>query len=287
MLEAGIILVNKPQMITSHDIVIQTRRVLKIEKAGHVGTLDPMATGVLPICVGRATKIAEFLQVERKQYRVSMQLGIVTDTQDITGKRIALNLGRIPLPRDAQIREVIAEFVGEIEQIPPMYSALKIGGKKLYELARKGIEVERKPRKIRIHSIEVLKIANDLIEMLVDCSKGTYMRTLCHDIGNRLGCGGCMSALIRTRVGRFALEQCITTNQLENKEFEMISIDGALADFAEFIVPEEKEFTIINGGKIEADLPDGFYRVKSAGGELLAISRAEGGVLKLVKALWV
>jgi tRNA pseudouridine55 synthase len=274
-------------MITSHDIVIQTRRVLKIEKAGHVGTLDPMATGVLPICVGRATKIAEFLQVERKQYRVSMQLGIVTDTQDITGKRIALNLGRIPLPRDAQIREVIAEFVGEIEQIPPMYSALKIGGKKLYELARKGIEVERKPRKIRIHSIEVLKIANDLIEMLVDCSKGTYMRTLCHDIGNRLGCGGCMSALIRTRVGRFALEQCITTNQLENKEFEMISIDGALADFAEFIVPEEKEFTIINGGKIEADLPDGFYRVKSAGGELLAISRAEGGVLKLVKALWV
>lgn len=208
----GIILIDKPAGWTSHDVVAKVRGRLRGEykadkkiKVGHSGTLDPMATGVLPICVGNSTKIVDILSNSDKQYRAVMKLGVTTDTQDITGEV----LSEADFERDeARIRGVIAGFVGEIEQIPPMYSAIKKDGKKLYELARAGVEIEREARRIWIRDIEILRIDGDLVEVLVTCSKGTYIRTLCHDIGAELGCGATLAELERTKVGSFGIEEC-------------------------------------------------------------------------------
>ena len=202
----GIINVYKEKGFTSHDVVAKLRGIFHQKKIGHTGTLDPDAAGVLPVCLGKATKVCELLTDKDKTYYAVVRLGVSTDTQDMSGK--VLEEKEVEITEE-QLRETAASFVGEIEQIPPMYSAIKVGGKRLYELAREGKEVERKPRKVVIHSIsfEKIDLKNHIFSMTVECQKGTYIRTLCHDIGEKLGCGAAMQELTRTKVSRFKLEQ--------------------------------------------------------------------------------
>lgn len=212
----GIIAINKPQGRSSHFVVAVVRRITKIKKVGHTGTLDPMATGVLPICIGReATKLSQLIMDSDKEYRAVLKLGISTSTQDGEGEIIS---ERNFSGTKEDIENAVESFVGIIYQIPPMYSAVKIDGKKLYQLARKGIEVERKPRKITVNYIKILntEIENNEVEMLIGCSKGTYIRTLCNDIGEKLGCGGYMKSLVRTKCGGFSLDKCVTLEQFED-----------------------------------------------------------------------
>lgn len=208
----GIINVYKEKGYTSHDVVAKLRGILHQKKIGHTGTLDPDAEGVLPVCIGSATKVCDMLTDRNKTYRAVLLLGRTTDTQDVTGTV----LRERPVfcgPED--VRSCIKDFIGEQQQIPPMYSALKVGGRKLYELARQGIEVERSPRTIIIEDIQIIRLQLPEIEMIVRCSKGTYIRTLCHDIGERLGCGGCMESLLRTQVGPFTLEESVRLDEIE------------------------------------------------------------------------
>lgn len=216
----GVIIVNKEKGFTSHDVVAKLRGILKQKKIGHTGTLDPDATGVLPVCLGHATKLCDMLTDKDKTYETVMLLGKVTDTQDISGQvieeydidsmREAGNLD------DSKIMEVINSFVGDYNQIPPMYSALKVNGKKLYELAREGIEIERKPRPVRIIAIENVRIEYPRVYMTVSCSKGTYIRTLCHDIGQKLLCGACMEELKRTKVSNFCIQESLTLSEISS-----------------------------------------------------------------------
>ncbi len=208
----GVINIYKEKGFTSHDVVAKLRGILKMRKIGHTGTLDPEAEGVLPVCLGHGTKLCGMLTDERKVYRTVMLLGVETDTQDIGGQVI----GQMPVQAEPdRIAEVIDEFVGGYEQIPPMYSALKVNGKKLYELARQGKTVERKARPVVIYRIDIDSVELPRVVMTVECSKGTYIRTLCHDIGQKLGCGACMESLLRMKVGRFSLENALTLGQVE------------------------------------------------------------------------
>ena len=209
---SGVLLINKPQGKTSHDIVGAVRRLYHTRRVGHTGTLDPMATGVLVILIGRAAKAAEYLSVKSKSYRAVMRLGLTTDTEDITGKTLTVS-GDIPSPERAI--EVANSFVGEILQTPPMYSALKVNGQKLCDLARKGIEIEREARPITIHAISCKHLEENDYELHVSCSSGTYIRTLCADIGKALGCGGAMAALDRTETGGFPLSACHTIEEID------------------------------------------------------------------------
>ena len=236
----GIINVNKPLGITSHDVVYRLRRLLNIKKIGHTGTLDPDAGGVLPMCIGKGTKLAELLTSTDKQYLAQMTLGAITDTQDKSGevlKSFEVNV------TETEINSVVAKFVGEISQIPPMYSAIKIDGKKLYELAREGKTVERQARTVLIKNIEIkeINLEQNTVTMLVDCSKGTYIRTLCEDIGRALGCGGYMSALTRTKSGRFDINAAFTLEQIE----EMFQ-NGDMSFFVpvEDAIPEYPRITV-------------------------------------------
>lgn len=216
---SGVIIINKHKGVTSHDIVFKIRRLFNTKKVGHTGTLDPMAEGVLPVLIGRAAKAAEFLTAEDKGYTAEIQLGITTDTEDITGNILTKC---DTLPRKNEFFESCSHFVGDIEQIPPMYSALKVNGKKLCDLAREGIEVEREARKIHISQIipEEVDEKEGIYRLHVKCSKGTYIRTLCADIGAYLGCGGAMSSLLRTQSGNFNLDESYTIAQLENMSYE-------------------------------------------------------------------
>ena len=209
----GVLIVNKEQDFTSHDVVAKLRGITRQKKIGHTGTLDPMATGVLPVCFGNATKLCDMLTDKSKEYETCMLLGVTTDTQDITGSILEKKEVKCT---EKEISDVIQKFVGEYEQMPPMYSALKVNGKKLYELARAGIEVERKTRTVVIEKIEILSIDFPRVYLRVGCSKGTYIRTLCDDIGRELGCGATMEELKRTRVGGFTIENAYTLNQIEN-----------------------------------------------------------------------
>ena len=216
----GVILVNKHKGVTSHDIVFKIRRLFGTKKVGHTGTLDPLATGVLPVLVGRAAKAAEYLLSENKRYVAELRLGITTDTEDITGKILTKT---DTLPTKTEFFDACATFVGEGEQVPPMYSALKVNGQKLVDLARQGIEIERQSRKINIYSItpEVIDEKEGLYRISVACSKGTYIRTLCADIGARLGCGATMTELNRTQSGAFDIENAYTIEQLEGMEMDV------------------------------------------------------------------
>lgn len=208
----GVINIYKEAGWTSFDVVAKMRGILKIKKIGHTGTLDPAATGVLPVCVGKGTKKVESFMADDKVYRAVMLLGVTTDSQDMTGEiltRSEVNSA------EAEVAEAVKSFIGGYDQLPPMYSAKKVNGKKLVDLARKGVEVERKPRFVNIMDIDIAKIELPRVTMTVTCSKGTYIRTLCHDIGQKLGCGAAMESLIRTRVGRFKIEDAITLEQLE------------------------------------------------------------------------
>lgn len=212
----GIMNVYKEAGYTSHDVVAKLRGICKMKKIGHTGTLDPEAVGVLPVCLGSGTKLCDMLTDWDKEYIAVLHLGVVTDTQDMTG-RILKQCGpeQIESIEVEKIRSVILGFLGEYGQIPPMYSALKVGGKKLYELAREGKEVERKPRKVQISEMEIQELDMPRVKMRVVCSKGTYIRTLCHDIGERLGCGGAMESLVRSRVGIFGIEDALRLEQIE------------------------------------------------------------------------
>lgn len=218
----GILNVRKEKGYTSHDVVAKLRGITRQKKIGHTGTLDPDAVGVLPVCLGRATRLCDMITDRDKTYETVLLLGRTTDTQDIGGQTI--RTGRTEGLKEDEVRRVIWEFVGEYAQIPPMYSALKVNGRKLYELAREGKEVERKARNVQIFGIEILKAELPRVWMRVKCSKGTYIRTLCHDIGERLSCGGCMEELTRTCVGRFSLKDSLSLDEIaERSKSERLS----------------------------------------------------------------
>lgn len=228
----GIIIVNKEKGFTSHDVVAKLRGICGQKKIGHTGTLDPEATGVLPVCLGSGTRLCDMLTDKDKEYAAWLRLGVETDTQDMTGRVLAEH----PVETDEeQVREAVLSFQGSYMQIPPMYSALKVNGRKLYELAREGKEVERQAREVHIAEIEILQIRLPEVQLRVVCSKGTYIRTLCADIGEKLGCGGAMKSLERTRVGRFSLEEALTLAQLQE-----LKDQGRLA---EAVRPVESMFT--------------------------------------------
>lgn len=210
----GVLNIYKPRGFTSHDVVAKLRGILKQKKIGHTGTLDPEAVGVLPVCLGNATRACELLTDKDKEYVAVVRLGITTDTQDMTGQILQESCVEVT---EQEVRMALEGFLGDYDQIPPMYSALKVNGKKLYELARAGREVERKARSVRIHGIEVLEMDIPRLTIRVSCSKGTYIRTLCHDLGEKLGCGAAMERLERTRSGSFVKEEAITLKELEQK----------------------------------------------------------------------
>lgn len=247
----GVLNIYKEKGFTSHDVVAKLRGILKQKKIGHTGTLDPDAEGVLPVCLGKATKLCDMLTDKSKIYETILLLGKTTDTQDITGT--ILEEKETNTLTEEQVRQCIEKFVGEQEQIPPMYSALKVNGKKLYELAREGIEIERKARKITIFEIKILEIELPRVRMQVHCSKGTYIRTLCHDIGNALGCGGCMEALLRTKVSRFELKDSLRLEEIAALQQDgrldsvLISIDEMFSHLKEIKIDPMQERLLYNG----------------------------------------
>lgn len=250
----GILNIYKEKGYTSHDVVAKLRGITKQKKIGHTGTLDPDAEGVLPVCLGRATKVCDLLSDKDKVYEAELLLGISTDTQDISGK--ILEQKSADLLTEEQVLECILSFIGEYQQLPPMYSALKVNGKKLYELARDGIEVERKRRKVTFFEIQILEVNLPVVRMRVHCSKGTYIRTLCHDIGEKLGVGGCMQSLLRTKVSCFELKESLTLKQVEtfvqNGELEQVlmPVDRLFQEKQEIVVKPEFESLVLNGNPI-------------------------------------
>ena len=240
----GVINVYKEPGYTSHDVVARLRGITKQKKIGHTGTLDPDAEGVLPVCLGAATRICDMLTDEVKEYEAVVWFGVVTETQDMSGAVLEEHRDEAEMLTEEVVKEAVMGFVGEIEQIPPMYSAIKQNGKKLYELARKGIEVERKPRRITIHEIEILNMDLPELTMRVRCSKGTYIRTLCHDIGRKLECGAAMKHLTRTQVGEFRIEDAVKIDRIEQLEH-----DGSIG---EILVSLPKVFSRMQTGVVNA-----------------------------------
>lgn len=254
----GIINVYKEAGFTSHDVVAKLRGILKMKKIGHTGTLDPDATGVLPICLGKATKVCELLTDKDKTYEAVLLLGTTTDTQDTSGA--VLTTSEVTSTRE-EVEEAILSFVGEYDQVPPMYSALKVNGKKLYELAREGKEVERKARRVTINHISIASIDLEKKEviMTVSCSKGTYIRTLCYDIGEKLGCGGCMKQLTRTKVSQFELSESLTLSEIESYRDQgtllehIMPIEGMFPEYTRVVIKEEFCRFIYNGNPFKED----------------------------------
>lgn len=251
----GIINIYKEKGFTSHDVVAKMRGICKQKKIGHTGTLDPDAVGVLPVCLGSGTKLCDMLTDKDKEYVAELLLGVETDTQDITGQVL---VEKEVTCDEMRIRECIMEFQGEYMQVPPMYSALKVNGKKLYELARAGKEVERQARPVFIHEIEILEIQLPVVKMRVACSKGTYIRTLCADIGAKLGCGGTMKSLLRTKVGHFSLDKAVTLKQLEELrdagkiEEVLFAVDSAFAECPALHILPEYQKLVDNGNAFYA-----------------------------------
>lgn len=283
----GIIIVNKPAGWTSQDVAAKLRGVFHEKRVGHGGTLDPMATGVLPVFVGRATRAVEFFEHADKEYIATLRLGTVTDTQDTTGNILETHPVSVT---KSELEAALSAFTGEIDQLPPMYSAIKVNGQKLYELARRGKEVERKPRRITIHELELLSGEGTDWSLRIHCSKGTYVRTLCADIGEHLGCGGCMASLMRTKAGAFELSQAHTMEDLtasENPEALLLPVDTLFAAYPAVTVNASAEKKLRNGATVKAPTqPDGCCRVYSEQGEFLLLGRVTGGVLTTVKSFF-
>lgn len=286
----GIIVIDKPKGRTSHDMVYFIRRMTGIKKVGHTGTLDPDATGVLPLCIGNGTKVSDMLLESDKCYRAELILGKTTDTQDLSGN--VLEEKEVNL-REEEIVKAAESFVGEIEQIPPMYSAIKQDGKKLYELARKGIEVERKPRRVTINEITIVKIDKNTVTIDVDCSKGTYIRTLCSDIGEKLGCGGCMGNLRRTKAGMFNIDESHTVEEIEKLKENgklgdiILPVDSVFMKYPKIQLNEKQVKSVTNGIRMTYKGVEGqTYRVYDNNNEFLCISKIEDGKLRLVKSFW-
>lgn len=252
----GIIIIHKEAGFTSHDVVAKMRGICRQKKIGHTGTLDPQATGVLPVCLGSGTKLCDMLTDKDKEYVAELLLGIETDTQDTTGQVLRESPVEVS---EEEVRQAIMSFRGVYHQIPPMYSALKVDGKKLYELARAGKEVERKAREVYLHEIEILELELPVVKLRVTCSKGTYIRTLCADIGSKLGCGGTMKSLQRTRVGSFGLEKAVTLDQLETLRDEgrleelLFPVDSAFAGCPRLHVRREFSRLVDNGNAFYPD----------------------------------
>lgn len=292
----GIINVHKEAGFTSHDVVAKLRGILKQKKIGHTGTLDPDATGVLPVCLGKATKLCDLLTDKDKTYEAVMLLGTVTDTQDTSGQVLE---EKEVTSTEEEVRQVVMSYVGEYDQIPPMYSALKVNGKKLCDLAREGKEVERKPRRITIHSIDILHVDMEKkeVRMTVTCSKGTYIRTLCHDIGAQLGCGACMKQLIRTKVSRFDIKESLTLSEIDelNKAGQLgnyiVAIDEMFLHDNKIVVKEEFNRLLINGNSFTMEqidvahsvLEGKEFRVYDHNNQFVALYKLDGNRFKSVK----
>lgn len=282
----GIVIIDKPADWTSQDVVSKLRGVLHERRIGHGGTLDPMATGVLPVFVGRGTRAVEFFEHAEKTYEAVLHLGISTDTEDITGNVLET--------RDVQISEadflgILEQFRGEIQQIPPMYSALKINGQKLCDLARKGKEVERKPRTITIYKLECLEFDGIFARLLVNCSKGTYIRTLCKDIGQALGCGGCMESLRRVSAGAYTIDEAVPLQTLvdaADPERYLRPVDSMFTAYPAVTLTEKQTLRCKNGNSFSIDLPEGTYRAYSESGEFLMLAKVESGVMSTIKSFF-
>ena len=291
----GIVIVDKEKGYTSHDVVNVIRRIFSTRKVGHTGTLDPDATGVLPVCIGKATKGCDMLTFSDKEYEAKVRLGLVTDTQDISGEVIETK--EVSVSEEELLRAIDAHR-GETEQIPPMYSALKINGQKLCDLARKGIEVERKPRKITVYEAEMSGFDGTDFTLRVKCSKGTYIRTLCHDIGQYLGCGAVMTELRRTQSSVFSVAQAHTLDELktlaEKDELSsvLIPIDAVFEDYPSLVISEAIKRKVCNGAIASVDAEAGTYRVYDKDNNFLCIAgvrkNADGdrNTIKMTKAFF-
>lgn len=282
----GIVIVDKPAGWTSQDVTARLRRVFGTRRIGHGGTLDPMATGVLPVFVGRATRGVEFFEHADKTYEAVLRLGTVTDTQDSTG---AVLEKRPAAVTEAEFRNILPKFTGKIAQVPPMYSAIKVDGKKLYELARAGKEIERKPREITVFSLDLLEFTGETAKIRVHCSKGTYIRTLCHDIGAALGCGGCMEALRRTAAGEYTLADSVELDTLlnaERPEDYLRDVDTLFRQYPVVTLTEKQTLRCRNGNSFSIALPEGSYRAYDSQGTFLMLAKVRGGIMETVKSFF-
>lgn len=276
----GVIVIRKEKGFTSHDVVAKLRGILHMKKIGHTGTLDPDAEGVLPVALGKATRLVDMITDKEKTYEAVMRLGVVTDTQDMSGTVLS-QTAELHVTEE-ELRAVIESFVGDYMQVPPMYSALKVNGKKLYELAREGKTVERKPRPVHFYEIEILEIDLPLVRFRVTCSKGTYIRTLCHDIGEKLGCGAAMETLLRMKVGRFTLDDAITLAQTEEAvkngviESKVLGIEEILAEYPRVCCTKEGDRLLANGNPlvqtlVDAEEKDGWIRMCNSEGNFAGV----------------
>ena len=282
----GIVIIDKPEGWTSQDVVSKLRGVLHTKRIGHGGTLDPMATGVLPVFVGRATRGVEFFEHAEKTYEAVLQLGITTDTEDISGE--VLEKRRVAVTKE-QFLAVLEDFRGEIQQIPPMYSAIKIGGQKLCDLARKGREVERQPRTVTIHKLECTEFTGDTARLTVTCSKGTYIRTLCKDIGEALGCGGCMAALRRVGAGAYTIDEAVPLAVLvesEDPEAWLRPVDTMFTAYPAVTLTEKQALRCRNGNSFSIELSEGTYRAYDQTGAFLMLAKVEENVMSTIKSFF-
>lgn len=281
----GIIIIDKPAGWTSMDVCAKLRGILKTKKVGHAGTLDPMATGVLPVFVGQATRAVSFAEDGTKEYIAGLHLGQITNTQDTTGD--ILEERPVCVSAD-DLHAVLPQFTGEIEQIPPMFSAIKIGGQKLYDLARKGKTVARKPRHVTIFELEVLEQVSPADFVLrILCSKGTYVRTLCHDIGQSLGCGGCMSSLRRTMAAGFILDESHTLEEVQQHGEDLLRpTDSLFRQYPDFHISHPRVESLCRNGNaffVKEPLAEGIYRVYGMDGTFLCLSRFQDGTMTSIK----
>ena len=282
----GIVIVDKPQNWTSQDVTARLRRVFQTRRIGHGGTLDPMATGVLPVFVGRGTRGVEFFEHAEKTYETVLKLGITTDTEDIWGSVLTQSPVSVT---EEQVEAVLSRFRGEIMQVPPMYSALKVNGQKLCDLARKGQQVQRQPRPITIHQLNLLEQGEDTLRLQVRCSKGTYIRTLCKDIGEALGCGGCMQQLRRTSAGEYTIEEAVPLEALlesENPEQFLRPVDSMFRSYPSLKLTANQEKRCRNGNPFSLSVPDGTYRAYSESGEFLMLGKVESGIMSTIKSFF-
>ncbi len=282
----GIVIIDKPQDWTSQDVTARLRRVFNTRRIGHGGTLDPMATGVLPVFVGRATRGVEFFEHAEKTYETVLRLGMTTTTEDVWGE----TLEERPVSVDKEIVEKTLEtFRGEILQVPPMYSALKVNGQKLCDLARKGREVERQPRPITIHELTLLEMGENTLRLRVRCSKGTYIRTLCKDIGEALGCGGCMQELRRVSAGEYTIAEAVPLLQLldeQEPEKYLRGVDTMFRNYPAVTLTANQEKRCRCGNSFSVKLADGTYRAYSQTGEFLMLAKVESGIMSTIKSFF-
>ena len=282
----GIVIVDKPQEWTSQDVTARLRRVFNTRRIGHGGTLDPMATGVLPVFVGRGTRGVEFFEHAEKAYEATLLLGRTTDTEDVFGT--TLTEQEVSLTEE-EFLAVLPKFRGKIMQVPPMYSALKVNGQKLCDLARKGKEVERQPREIEIFELTCVEFNGNTARLRVQCSKGTYIRTLCKDIGEALGCGGCMQALRRVQAGEYTIEEAVPLQELletENPENYLRSVDSMFRNYPEVTLSVKQETRCRHGNSFAISLAEGTYRCYSQSGEFLMLAKVENGTMTTIKSFF-